>query len=405
MCDYCTRLNSNKYNSIVVGTYSFPRTGRRKNGVHLEREWTQLSEHVQKCKLSRMQINSSNKTCAKSETSSDFSSSNEKVMYPKAIIEKVKELFERGDGVRQIAHSMAIPVSSVHKLVHNDYNKSKKMRGPKPKLNRRQKTRIKKEVRRLCAQNECVTSRKIKDNCELTVSTRTVRRALKEQGFSYQRVKQQLPLTRQHKDNRLAKATEWLRSKHPFDKTIFTDEKKFSLDGPDNLSTYMDGHAQISRIKRQAGGGSVMVCPDGFVHVEKLHGRVKALDYLDMLKNHVKPILYQRFPDGDYYLQQDNAPIHTAKVVSQWFQEVSMKVLDWPAKSPDLNITENVWQMISQEVYDNEQFHSQAALWGKIQKVVVSLNENKKHVISKMFQTYHHRLLEVIQKRGGETKY
>ena len=42
-------------------------------------------------------------------------------------------------------------------------------------------------------------------------------------------------------------------------KTVFTDEKRFSLDGPDNWSTWMKTKNDDKIIKRQMGGGGLMV--------------------------------------------------------------------------------------------------------------------------------------------------
>jgi hypothetical protein len=33
--------------------------------------------------------------------------------------------------------------------------------------------------------------------------------------------------------------------------------------------------------------------------------------------------------------QQDNAPVHTAKVVKEFLKESKIKVLEWPPQSPD----------------------------------------------------------------------
>lgn len=45
-------------------------------------------------------------------------------------------------------------------------------------------------------------------------------------------------------------------------------------------------------------------------------------------------------------LQQDNAPIHTAKHTRNWLESNDVHVLDWPAQSSDLIVIENVWEAV-----------------------------------------------------------
>ena len=40
---------------------------------------------------------------------------------------------------------------------------------------------------------------------------------------------------------------------------------------------------------------------------------------------------------------QDNALIHTARVVKQWFANMAIPLTDWPPYSPDLNPIKQVW--------------------------------------------------------------
>jgi transposase len=40
---------------------------------------------------------------------------------------------------------------------------------------------------------------------------------------------------------------------------------------------------------------------------------------------------------------QDNASIHTAKKITQWFEDEGILVLDWPPCSPDMNPIGHLW--------------------------------------------------------------
>jgi len=65
------------------------------------------------------------------------------------------------------------------------------------------------------------------------------------------------------------------------------------------------------------------------------------------------------FPGGFGLFQQDNAPCHTAHIVREWFEEhdKELKVLSWPPKCPDLNLIEQLWNVLDQQVIDPRQLH------------------------------------------------
>ena len=58
----------------------------------------------------------------------------------------------------------------------------------------------------------------------------------------------------------------------------------------------------------------------------------------------------------DIFFQQDNASVHQSKIVHTILKEIKMPTMLWPAKSSDINIAEDVWKMISDEVYDGLAF-------------------------------------------------
>ena len=70
--------------------------------------------------------------------------------------------------------------------------------------------------------------------------------------------------------------------------------------------------------------------------------------YLKLLEYLVLPVV-QRINDtiSDAVFQQDNAPVHTASVVTEWFEQYNIQVDEHPPYSPDLNPIEHAWVVLN----------------------------------------------------------
>jgi transposase len=61
-------------------------------------------------------------------------------------------------------------------------------------------------------------------------------------------------------------------------------------------------------------------------------GGYSAKLYIKVLEDQI-PRIYK----PGLQFMQDNAPIHTTKIVAKWFKENVIEVINWPPYSPDLN--------------------------------------------------------------------
>uniref|UniRef100_A0A8R1E5U9 Tc1-like transposase DDE domain-containing protein n=2 Tax=Caenorhabditis japonica TaxID=281687 RepID=A0A8R1E5U9_CAEJA len=80
-----------------------------------------------------------------------------------------------------------------------------------------------------------------------------------------------------------------------------------------------------------------------------------------------------------------------------------IKVLDWPACSPDLNPIESVWGFLTRSVYKNgKQYNSISEL-----KDAVKTEWSKIHpsYLENLSNSMPNRIFQVIQKNGGFTRY
>ena len=59
----------------------------------------------------------------------------------------------------------------------------------------------------------------------------------------------------------------------------------------------------------------------------------------------------------------------------------NINVLDWPPKSAGINITEDVWKLLSGAVYDGPIYENKAVLLEKINNVIADINQSKRNVI------------------------
>ena len=157
--------------------------------------------------------------------------------------------------------------------------------------------------------------KQLKDKLDLDVHVRTISNYLNSSGQLKYEMRKRAPALKSHyKEKRLLWAKQMVNYNERWECMVFSDEKKFNLDGPDGYKYYWhDLRKEKDVFSRKHGGGSVMVWGGisafGKTELVFLKGRQDSQKYIEMLKDHLLPFVETK----EHEFQQDNAPIHVSK--------------------------------------------------------------------------------------------
>ena len=144
-----------------------------------------------------------------------------------------------------------------------------------------------------------------------------------------------------------------------------------------------------------------MVLTNGLLSFKVLQRDFKSPKYIDLLSKTVVPICKLNY-GSTYWFQQDNSRIHTAKIVKEWMTNAHFPIIEWPARSPDINIMENVWKMLQDIIYDRSSISTVGDLKEEIVKAFFLINSTRRAAVINLYDTFRTRLINVIELKGNQ---
>ena len=258
-------------------------------------------------------------------------------------------------------------------------------------------------IKYLTDTNKRITASKVLEKSHVRLSASTVQRFLIQEGLKYMNPQTVIILSAEHKVKRQEICKRWLISGEANENIIFTDEVRFSLDGPDHIKSWQAPKKRKQRAMRQQGGGRIMfwgmLFSTGQLHLMEIKGNLDSKKYCHLLNSFALPLIYEEF-DQTFTLQQDNAPPHASEYTQLFLEEKGVKLMEWPARSPDLNVIENCWHILKMAVYESGGANNIAELREKVAVALQHFNEAT-DTGKTVYKSFGRRVLQCYEDRGN----
>lgn len=332
-------------------------------------------------------------------------------------VARAVQMVEDGLTQRQVAVRLGVSQSVIHRVVERFRETGAYHRRPGQGRPRATTPRQDRYLRTLTGRNRFHTAGQLQNSFEdatgVRISNQTVRNRLHAVGLHARRPNIVPPLTRAHRRARLNFSREhahWqLRHWTP---VLFTNESRFCLSTSDRRARVWRARGtrfqEANLVEHDSyGGGSVMVW--GGISIggrTDLHifarGGINAQRYLnEVIIPFVRP--YAGAVGEHFVLMDDNAPIHRARAVNNFLEEEGIVRMEWPARSPDLNPIEHLWDQLQRAVRalpnppQTVQQLAQALqrAWGDIAQ----------EAIRRLIRSMPRRCRECVRARGAHTRY
>jgi len=244
------------------------------------------------------------------------------------------------------------------------------------------------------------------------LSAQTIRSRIRETSLRSRKMRKRLRLSPAHVAARELWAMQRVHWRlQQWRRIVFTDESRICL-------FRSDGRVRVWRESRQEFLPECVQAHEAHVasiHVWAgitLHGKtdlvileqnVTAQTYGQLLEQHFVPFANSAFGGLQHcILQDDNAPPHRAAAVRHLKEQLGIRSLRWPSRSPDMNPIEHAWDFVKRSISRENPPRNVAELSETVRQAWRNLPQS---TINRLVLSMPRRVTALLNARGAYTRY
>ena len=245
------------------------------------------------------------------------------------------------------------------------------------------------------------------------LSAETIRRRIQETALRSRRMRKRLQLSPAHVAGRERWAMQRVHWRlQQWRRVVFTDECRFCLfRGDGRVRVWREpGQDFLPECvqNRDSHSPSVHVWAgiawNGKTELVVLQHNVTGQTYGELLEEHFVPFASTVFGGmQNCILMDDNAPPHRAAAVRQLKEQLGIRTLRWPSRSPDMNPIEHAWDLLKRDVRQQENPPQDAAELA--QAVAEAWQRLPQTTVNRLVLSMPRRIAALLQSRGAYTRY